>query len=668
MRDLPMDQAENDRVLKTALEAAKTRARNRIEDLQREIDTKERAERNQSGIVPDSELAALIKERDMLKEEHDRVFGKRVVTEEMRVKSALDSIRRSIDEYERRIADNELDPKKPTPVRETPELKIARQNLSKLRDDYKKLQDEAGVVDRRRTEAAKKATKKRIAELERRVADQDFSKKPVRKTIADDELTILRAEKERIKEQYDADFYKEMMRNRTTSQRLGDAGWEAWGVLRAVQSTLDLSFVLLQGGALTVSNMWRRPDVVASAFKNMFTAMNSEKKSEDWLRKIKAQPWYDQAKEAKLAITQPHAELTGREELFMSDWTRIAWAIAGSPLLLKSRAAHDKWVAANPFRALERGASAYLDTLRVERYLEGVKMLEARKADINGKEVTTQDYKDVADVVNTLTGRASLGALEGFSKGLTRMFYSPRMWASAIKTGTPYGLYHFGKMTPTARKMAVLDMGRFIGTTMGVVTLAAIALAGDDDDETYVETDPRSSDFGKIRLGDIRIDPWGGRVQQAVAMTRMTIGGISLFMDKPIDAYKRGDKTMPLGKGFGTPTMFDVGLTMAMNKLSPSASFLVEAARTTIGKDGKRYSKYDKDPYVFKDEFNERLMPLYVGTVGDLMQEDPGALEGFLSFYGLLGGGISVYGKKPKAKARPTGTTQRPARVPRRPE
>jgi hypothetical protein len=668
MRDLPVDQAENDRVLKTALEAAKTRARNRIEDLQREIDTKERAERKQSGIVPDSELAALIKERDMLKEEHDRVFGPRVVTEEMRVKSALDSIRRSIDEYERRIADNELDPKKPTPVRETPELKIARQNLSKLRDDYKKLQDDAGVVDRRRTEAAKKATKKRIAELERRVADQDFSKKPVRKTIADDELTTLRAEKERIKEQYDADFYKEMMRNRTTGQRLGDAGWEAWGVLRAVQSTLDLSFILLQGGALTVSNMWRRPDVVASAFKNMFTAMNSEKKSEDWLRKIKAQPWYDQAKEAKLAITQPHAELTGREELFMSDWTRIAWAIAGSPLLLKSRAAHDKWVAANPFRALERGASAYLDTLRVERYLEGVKMLEARKADINGKEVTTQDYKDVADVVNTLTGRASLGALEGFSKGLTRMFYSPRMWASAIKTGTPYGLYHFGKMTPTARKMALMDMGRFFGTTMGVVTLSAIALAGDDDDETYVETDPRSSDFGKIRIGDIRIDPWGGRVQQAVAMTRMTIGGISLFMDKPIDAYKRGDKTMPLGKGFGTPTMFDVGLTMAMNKLSPSASFLVEAARTTIGKDGKRYSKYDKDPYVFKDEFNERLMPLYVGTVGDLMQEDPGALEGFLAFYGLLGGGVSVYGQKPKAKARPTSTTQGPARVPRRPE
>jgi len=668
MKDLPVDQAENDRALKTALEAAKTRARNRIEDLQREIDTKERAERKQSGIIPDSELAALIKERDMLKEEHDRVFGPRVVTEEMRVKSALDSIRRSIEEYERRIATNELDSKKKDPAPETPELKIARENLGKLRDDYKKLQDEAGVIDRRRTEAAKKATKSRIAELERRIADRDFSKKPVRKTIVDDELTALRAEKERIKEQYDSDFYKEMMRNRTTGQRVGDAAWEAWGVLRAVQSTLDLSFVLLQGGVMTISNMWRRPDVVASAFKNMFASMGSEKKSEEWLRKIKAQPWYSQAKEAKLAITQPHAQLTNREELFMSDWTRIAWSIIGLPLMLKSKAAHDRWVKANPFRALERGASAYLDVLRVERYLEGVKMLEARKADINGKEVTTQDYKDVADVVNTLTGRASLGAMEQFSSGLTKLFYSPRMWASAIKTGTPYGLYHFGRMTPTARKMAILDMGRFFATTMSFVTLAAIALADDDDDETYVETDPRSADFGKIRIGDIRVDPWGGRVQQAVATTRLALGGISLFMDKPIDAYKRGDKTMPLGKGFGTPTMFDVGLTMALNKLSPSASFITEAARTTIGKDDKRYSMYDKDPYVIKDEFNERLMPLYVGTVAELMQDDPGALEGFLSFYSLFGASVNVYGKKPKAKARPSGATQGPTRVPKRPE
>jgi len=424
----------------------------------------------------------------------------------------------------------------------------------------------------------------------------------------------------------------------------------------------------LQGGVMTISNMWRRPDVVASAFKNMFASMGSEKKSEEWLRKIKAQPWYSQAKEAKLAITQPHAQLTNREELFMSDWTRIAWSIIGLPLMLKSKAAHDRWVKANPFRALERGASAYLDVLRVERYLEGVKMLEARKADINGKEVTTQDYKDVADVVNTLTGRASLGAMEQFSSGLTKLFYSPRMWASAIKTGTPYGLYHFGRMTPTARKMAILDMGRFFATTMSFVTLAAIALADDDDDETYVETDPRSADFGKIRIGDIRVDPWGGRVQQAVATTRLALGGISLFMDKPIDAYKRGDKTMPLGKGFGTPTMFDVGLTMALNKLSPSASFITEAARTTIGKDDKRYSMYDKDPYVIKDEFNERLMPLYVGTVAELMQDDPGALEGFLSFYSLFGASVNVYRKKPKAKARPSGATQGPTRVPKRPE
>jgi hypothetical protein len=27
-----------------------------------------------------------------------------------------------------------------------------------------------------------------------------------------------------------------------------------------------------------------------------------------------------------------------------------------------------------------------------------------------------------------------------------------------------------------------------------------------------IETDPRSSDFGKLKVGDLRYDPWGGYI------------------------------------------------------------------------------------------------------------------------------------------------------------
>lgn len=646
LRDLPLDQAENERLLKTALEAAKTRARNRIEDIQRQIDNKERETRKRTVLEPDNELKALLKEKELLEQEMERVFGPRVISEETRVQTALSSIRRSIEEYERRIAANDLDPKKQPRSLESPELKIARENLDKVRDDYKKLQDEAGVIDRRRTEAAKKATKARIAELEERIKNQDFSKKPVRKTIADDELTALRAEKERIKEEYDTDFYREMLRNRSWGQVAGDRAWQAWDLLRMVQATADLSFILIQGGNMTISNMWRRPDVVAGAFRNMFKAFKSEKYSEQFIRNIKAQPWYQQAKEAGLAITHPHAELSAREELFMSDWTRIFWSGVGSPLLVFSEKAYERWMNANPARALERAGGAYLNTIRIERYLEGVEMLERKKADINGKEVTAQDYKDIADAINTLTGRASLGFAEPMSKGLSKAFFSPRMWASVIKTATPYGLYYFSRLSPTARKMALLDMARYVGTTASIVALAAYALANDDDDETYVETDMRSSDFGKIRLGDMRIDPWGGKVQQVVASTRLSIGAISLFMDEPLDAYKRTDgRISPLGKG-GAPTLFDVGLNMALNKLSPSASFLVQASRTTLNKYNERRAPFEDDPYEIGAAFQGKLVPIYFSTVADLMADDPGALEGFLLFYSFLGGGVQNYGDK----------------------
>lgn len=495
--------------------------------------------------------------------------------------------------------------------------------------------------------ASKKAVQKRIEELKQRIAQGDFSKPERKQVIADNELTHLNAEKLRLREQYDKEFYKNKLLNRTNVQKARDTVLEGWNLLRAFRATFDLSFVLMQGGTLTVSNLWHKPQAVANAMKNMWRAMRSEKKSEEWLHQIKAQDWYPLAKEAKLAITEPHAELSAREELFLSDWTRLIWNGIGKPLSLVSKGAHERWKAANPFRALERGAVGYLDTLRVERFLDGMNMLERKKA--SGEEVSKQDYKDVANAINTLTGRASLGPFEGISKGLTVAFFSPRLWASAIKTSTPYAFYHFGTMTPTARSLAMQDLGRTIGTTMGIVTLAAVYLNHDDDKETGVELDPRSSDFGKIKLGDIRIDPWGGKVQQVVLQSRLVAGIASLFVDKPFNAIKKENgELLPLGVAHRTPTIIDLGLRMATNKLSPAAGFLVKAGSTTVDKDGVRKDSFGHEYHMSK-EAAELLVPIYFETINSLRKEDPGALEGFLMAYSLLGGGVDVYNDDDKA-------------------
>jgi hypothetical protein len=645
MKDLPVDTEARERELKTALDSAKTRMRNRIEDLQREIDTKERVKRNTKSVEADEELKQLIQERDALQAQRDEIFGDKEITEEERLKRTIDATKRRIDEYNKRIKENDLDPAKPSPVKETPELKAIRDGLKAAKEEYRKLQEEAGVIEKKRLDTAKKVANARIEELRRRIDEGDFAQRPKPDRVVDDELVRLNAQKVRLKEEYDKEFYKHKLKNRTQTEIWKDRAWEAWGLTRALQATGELSFVLIQGGAMSISTMWHRPKAVARAFGNMLTAMKSEKRSEEWHSKIKAQDWWPQAKEAKLAITEPHAELTAREELFVSDYTRMFWNALGLPLKLHSDAAYRRWAQANPFRAVERGAAAYLDTLRVERYLDGYEMLQ-----MSGKDVTKEDLKDIANAVNTLTGRASLGPLETSSKLLTKVFFSPRLWASAIKTSTPYAFYHFGKMTPTARKMAIQDMGRYVGTTMAFVALAAMKLNDDDDEETSVETDPRSSDFGKIKIGDTRIDPWGGRAQQVILTSRIIMGALSLLSETagkgPINAYKKGGQLMPLGMKGRSPGMFDTAMQMVTNKLAPSAALLVEFAKSEVYQtesgEWKRKAPF-KDDYSLSKSLMERLYPIYIQTVVELLEEDPGALEGFLIMYAFFGGGVQKY-------------------------
>lgn len=643
MKNLPVDQETMDRELKTALDAAKTRVRNRIEDLQREIDTRQRTPRNTKAVEPDQELTDLIAERDALQERHDQVFGSSSMTAEERLSAAINSAKRSADEIERRIANMELEPKKREPVKETPELARERARLAAARAELNSLREQAGIIEAKRLDAAKKAARKRIDDLQRRLRDGDFSKKQIKRVDEDAELTKLRGERLRLQDQYDKEFEKERIRQRSTREKAMDAAWELYGLTRALQATAEFSFVLIQGGKLTISNLWHKPSAVAYAFKNALSGAARESRTEEWISNIRAQEWYPLAKKSGLAITEPSAKLTAREEVFFSGWSEFIWSAIGSPLRLVSKKLFDKWNQYNVFRIIERAAVMYLDTLRVERWLDAMEALDMRKAE--GKEVSEKDYKDAANMINTLTGRASLGPAERMAPVLSKVFFSPRLWASSVKTATPYALYHFGKMSPTARNMALADMGRYIGTTMAFVALAGINLDDDDDEKTYVETDPRSADFGKIRMGNRRIDPWGGMAQQVVWTSRIVADILGM------QSYKRtSGEIMRLGEK-NAPTGLDITVQMATNKLAPSASLIAERMTTKLNRRGDRVTKYGEE-YDPVSSIAERLYPIYAGTVIDLMKNDPGALEGFLVAYAFFGGGVQEYEDKKKKKSK----------------
>lgn len=636
MKELPVDEEAQERELKSALDAAKTRVRNRIEDLQREIEMRERIRKSTKAVEPDSELEALIEQKDELEAIREQVFEDAGLLQEEKMERLIAATERSAERYEQRVKDRDLENKKPYPVQETPELRAARERRDAAKAELKALQERMGVIRKNRLEAAKKAAGKYIENLERRIREKDFAPKERKPIVADTELVALNAEKLRMRERFDKELHKHRILNRTKAEKAKDTAIEAWQLFRYMNASLDLSFIGIQGVAMTISNLWRNPSAVATAFRNMRRSMASEQKSEEWHRRIRAQSWYPAAKKVGLAITEPHAEITAREELFMSEWTRAIWNAIGLPARIHSKEAHERWMKLNPFRAVERAATAYLDSLRIERYLSGLAILEQKMAE--GEEVTEKDREDIADMVNTLTGRGSLGPAEKIAKGLSLALYSPRLWASAVKTSTPYALWYFGNLSPTARKMALQDMGRFIGTTTALVLMAALYFNNDDDEETGVEFDPRSSDFLKIKIGkNRRLDPWGGKIQQVVFSTRLAIGALSLASEqmggKPIPAYKKASgEVFPLGMKYKSPSMGKLGMQMLTNKLAPAASLAVETGFSNISEEGGKVVRRDDfgNEILLSEQFIERLTPMYAQTLMELAKEDPGAVEGLL--------------------------------------
>lgn len=520
--------------------------------------------------------------------------------------------------------------------------------------DFESLSKDVERLEQYRTDQAKKRVRARIEEKKRKIEAGDFSKKTRRPIIEDTELVNLKAEELRINEQYSKEFHKLELKNRTTAKKWKDGLWDAWGLLRVLQATAEASFVGIQGLTFTMRNLVRNPKAVQDAFVNSLKTFSSEAKTEAFIRKIKSQEWYPELKGSKLSITEPSGKLSAREELFISHFGNLIWNTLGQPLRLKSQSAFDKWRSASPFSAFERASLGYLDTLRVYRWLEGKQMLE--KKGITYRE-NPEAYKQMADVVNTLTGRASLGKGEQIAEGLTKVFFSPRNWASSFKTATPYAFYHFGKMRAgaegfkptTAQKIALEDLSIQIGLTTSMVLLAKAYFDSQSNPNNSVEIDPRSSDFGKIKIGDIRIDPWGGKIQHIVLTSRIMAEVVHDMGGNEVS--KGGMKTgkgevVPLGTPFKSKTMGGTMAQMAINKLSPAAS-LIEGYIDTEEKKGQPFDEFG-NPYSFPAELKERLYPIYYGTIYDLAKDGVDPLDGFLIFYSFFGGGVNVYDKKPK--------------------
>jgi hypothetical protein len=211
-----------------------------------------------------------------------------------------------------------------------------------------------------------------------------------------------------------------------------------------------------------------------------------------------------------------------------------------------------------------RAYVTFLNKLRADSFDAGIKYF-GRKGEV----LTLEEMRELAAYINNATGRFDLsktGKVAG--QGLSNIFFAPRWMLSrfAMIMGQP-----MWNASPRMRKYIALEYARFMLGFSTLFGLAALGFAGnsDDDDDEFWELDPRSTDFGKIKVGNTRLDMMAGLSQPIVFLSRIMSGSKKNAKGEivPIKVGADGD-----GVPYGGDTAGAVAWRFMRSKFAPPIS------------------------------------------------------------------------------------------------
>lgn len=376
------------------------------------------------------------------------------------------------------------------------------------------------------------------------------------------------------------DFVKALRSKAGLGKKVRTAILDVLNIPRAVLASWDMSNPGRQGLLLLIG----RPKRSLPAFKPMIRAHFSEKATLQIDEAIRLRPNFARAESAGLyhaPIERGAGTLAGRQEEFMS---KFAEKIPG-------------------VRMSERSFITYGNKIRADVFDDIIAKWER-----NGANITVGLEKKLAGYLNAATGRGSLGKhLDDLNAVTSALFFSPRLQAARVTVGK----YLFEE--PLIAKEALRDITSTIATVSGLVALAGLGGAN-------VETDPRSSDFGKIRVGNTRVDPWGG-FQQYARLWAMLVSGQR--------------KTTSTGEIIESNRL-ETLLRFARTKLAPATGLVTDVLdqQTFIGEE-----LFGAEAPAVQEQLKDRLMPLFIQDMIDAIEED-GFPQGLIALPGFIGAGV----------------------------
>lgn len=589
--------------LKSALAARKTYYEHRIADLKHEIETRQRIVKSKTASPTDAELDLMIAERDRLQREHDTIFPKQEMSPEQQLKQAIAAAQRNLAHWEVRLenADKGIFSKR-TPGRKvtSAELELIQAETAAIREHVKELKDLQNPKKTKEEialQSLKTRMKTREAEFRRRIKDKDFAKKAITPVKLDAEALKLKASLDLAKEEFQSKLEQDRWARLSVFQKTKRKVADVYDAARALMTTGEFSFILRQGKLAVLSH----PIKTAKALPKMFKALlASPQGAREIDLEIHKDPDADAARQAKLYLVDDSTRLSRQEEILMG---RLVGKI---PVV----------------RNFNQAAQVFLNKVRLDMWKA------MRKSLSKSGTPTPEEDKQIAMFVNEATGRGGLGKLEPAGVVLSRIFFAPKYWASRLQLVAGHSMW--GGTMRTRRIIATEYARALVG--LGLYYTALALFFGDDDDEDKgkIEVDPRSGDFGKVKVGNTRLDPLTGLSQQIVLGAR-TVTGEKKTLSGEVQTIR--GKEVP----FGGDKWSDIVARHLRGKLHPVPS---SVANLFDGTD------LGGDEATVLNQAGNMVAPItYIDIYTALKEQglDDGAA---LALLALLGEGIQTYEKK----------------------
>jgi predicted RecB family endonuclease len=306
------------------------------------------------------------------------------------------------------------------------------------------------------------------------------------------------------------------------------------GLAKSLKASLDNSAIFRQGWKTLATNprIWQKN--ARQSFIDIVKQLGGKETLKEVQADIVSRPNYDKYAKMKLAIGNTEEEFP----------TSLPEKV---PLL------------GRVYKASEGAYTGFLYRQRADIADKMLQMAEKSGVDITDK---TQ-LQSMGKLINSLTGRGNLGRFEGTAAdSLNNLFFSARFLKSNIDTITAH---QFQKdVTPFVRKQAAENLVKVIALSAGTMAIANWLKPGS------AELDPRSKNFGKIKIGHTTFDVTGG------------MGALTTLAAQIIKQSSKSTTTgivSHFNSGYGSQTGMDALNNFFENKLSPAASLVKDLVK-----------------------------------------------------------------------------------------